>query len=98
MPHLALSPFDVMIVEEVFKKDTGVQADMGSVITEKNLVDRQCRVCGVDYERDTKAAQNTWIGCESNDSKYWLHANCLLGTKKNVQTISLQVAISVTRT
>lgn len=89
MAHPALSPFDVTIVKEVFKEDTGVQADMESVITEINGVDIQCMVCGVDYETDTKAAQNTWKGCESNDSKYWLHANCLLGTKKTLSKLFL---------
>lgn len=43
MAHLALSPFDVMIVDKVFKEDTGVQADMESVITEMNG-----EWCGVD--------------------------------------------------
>ena len=73
-----------MIVEEVFKEERGVQVDMGSLITEISGVDKQCRVCGLEFEKDTKAVQNTWIGCESKDCKYWLHATCLLGTKKKL--------------
>ena len=78
MAHPALSSSYVVIVEEVFKEDRGVQADMGSLIREISGVDKRSRVYGLDYEKDTKAIQNTWIGCKSKDNFYPSYHFCAL--------------------
>ena len=54
---------------------------MGDKITELPGVDRQYSVCGGDYEKDTRAKQNLWMGCDTENCKYWVHANCMLGKK-----------------
>ena len=63
--------------------ESGTQADLGN-IEFLDGVDRQCRVCGVDYETETVAQKANWIGCEHPNCNYWLHASCLLGKSRKI--------------
>lgn len=57
------SPSQVpMLVEEVELVEKGVQVVIGDKPTELPGVDRQCSVCGREFEKDTRAQQNLWTG------------------------------------
>ena len=71
-------------VRELVYADKGVQVTLEVKITALPGIDRQCSICGSDYEKDTKTQQNTWIGCDTPKCKYWVYVNCMLGTKKKI--------------
>ena len=67
--EVALSPSNII----VDFKDTvhnSIQADLGNKIKFLQGVDRQCHVCGIDYETENKVQQSKWIGCDEEDCKY----------------------------
>lgn len=73
-----------LIVEEVEFSEEGVQCSLGFGEKVTEGIEVQCRVCGKDYESDSRAAQALWIGCDRDDCRYWQHAACLLGNSKKI--------------
>ena len=71
-------------VEEIYTTQRGVQADLGTKIESITGNDKQCRVCGKDFDSETKVEQSKWMGCDESDCKYWLHASCLLGKSRKI--------------
>lgn len=64
--------------------EKGVQVVMGDKPTGLPGVDRQGSVCGREFEKDTRAQQNLWTGCDTPNCNYWVHPNCMLGTQKTL--------------
>ena len=84
--EVALSPSNIIVDfgDIIYTVHNSIQADLGNKINFLQGVDRQCHVCGIDYEFENKVQQSKWIGYDEEDCKYWLHASCLLGKSKKI--------------
>ncbi|XP_045187672.2 uncharacterized protein LOC123545417 [Mercenaria mercenaria] len=70
------------VTEPISTADATIQCSLFMDIPDILGNDKHCRVCGAPYDQDSRSQQKLWIGCETDECTYWLHAKCLLGDSK----------------
>ncbi|XP_045190170.1 uncharacterized protein LOC123547269 [Mercenaria mercenaria] len=83
--NVAMSPKAVKAAKDhIITTDSEIQCSLIDTVGNNFGNERFCRVCGRDYEADTRQEQKLWIGCTQDDCDYWLHVKCLLGKSKKI--------------